>query len=139
MSLTIDASVWIAAADAGDVFHEASRIFLRQVVADRLPVAEPSFALMEVACVLARRLRDSAQGRQLARTLMGRIVTSDIAVDASFLARAEDLGTRQFLRAADALYSATAQITSSTLVSWDNEHLQRAGAITPATWLAASS
>lgn len=39
MSLTIDASVWIAAADAGDVFHAASRDFLRRVVADRLLAA----------------------------------------------------------------------------------------------------
>jgi predicted nucleic acid-binding protein len=93
---------------------------------------------MEVACVLARRLRDDTQGRQLARTLMDRITTSEIALNADFLARAEELGARQFLRAADALYAATAQVTNGTLVSWDNEHVQRAGAITPATWLATS-
>ena len=38
MSLTIDASVWVAAADAADKYHMPSRDLLRKVVADGIAV-----------------------------------------------------------------------------------------------------
>lgn len=139
MSLTIDASVWIAAADATDRFYQASRDLLRKVVADRIAVIQPEFARLEVACALARRLRDGAQGQMLAQSLMRRMVTSEVAMTSDFLADAEQLGTRQFLRGADTLYAAVASQSQTQLVSWDNEHLQRAQGITPIEWLEANS
>jgi predicted nucleic acid-binding protein len=128
----------IAAADAADVFHQPSRDLLRKIVTEGIAVIQPSFARIEVACALARRLRNSAQGSQLTQTLMDRIVTTEQPLTQSFLATAEALGTRQFLRGADALYAAVAELSQSPLVSWDKEHLQRAGGITPASWLAAN-
>jgi predicted nucleic acid-binding protein len=138
MSLTIDASVWIAAADATDKFHQPSRELLRKVVADGIAVIQPAFGRTEVACALARRLRDGAQGQQLTHSLMNRMVTSEIAMDVAFLTATEDIGTSLFLRGADALYAAVAQQSQGPLISWDNEHLQRAGGITPTDWLAAN-
>jgi predicted nucleic acid-binding protein len=138
MSLTIDASVWIATADATDKFHQPSRDLLRKVVADGIAVIQPAFGRTEVACALARRLRDGAQGQQLTHSLMNRMVTSEIAMDVAFLTATENIGTSQFLRGADALYAATAQQSQGPLISWDNEHLQRAGGITPTDWLAAN-
>ena len=125
MRLTIDASVWIAAADAKDLFHQPSRELLRWIVSTSAEIVQPSFARAEVACALARRVRDSTKGRVLTHTVMDRIVTTEVAMDKAFLTAAEDLGTSQFLRGADALYAATAQENHSTLISWDNEHLQR--------------
>jgi predicted nucleic acid-binding protein len=138
MSLTIDASVWIAAADATDKFHQPSRGLLRKVVADGIAVIQPAFGRTEVACALARRLRDGAQGQQLTHSLMNRMVTSEIAMDVAFLTATENIGTSLFLRGADALYAAVAQQSQGPLISWDNEHLQRAGGITPTDWLAAN-
>ncbi len=138
MSLTIDASVWIAAADATDKFHQPSRSLLRKVAAGRTAVIQPAFGRTEVACALARRLRDGAQARLLTHTLMNRLVTCEIPMDAAFLTATENLGTGQSLRAADALYAEAARQSQSPLVSWDNEHLQRAGGITPSDWLAAN-
>jgi len=138
MSLTIDASVWIAAADATDKFHQPSRGLLRKVVTDGIAVIQPSFGRTEVACALARRLRDGAQGQQLTHSLMNRMVTSEIAMDVAFLTATENIGTSLFLRGADALYAAIAQQSQGPLISWDNEHLQRAGGITPTDWLAAN-
>ena len=138
MSLTIDASVWIAAADTTDKFHQPSRDLLRKVVAGGIAVIQPAFGRTEVACALARRLRDGAQGQQLTHSLMNRMVTSEIAMDVAFLTATENTGTSLFLRGADALYAAAAQQSQSPLISWDNEHLQRAGGITPTDWLAAN-
>ncbi|NQW99681.1 hypothetical protein HQ447_03410 [bacterium] len=59
-------------------------------------------------------------------------------VNAALLAKALSLGTTKFLRGADALYSATAEIVGGDLVSLDKEHLERAGALTPGDWLIAN-
>lgn len=135
MSLTIDASVWIAAADVTDRFHQPSRDLLRKVIAEGIAVIQPAFARTEVACALARRLRDGAQGQLLTHSLMNRMVTSEVAIDSAFLTVTETIGTSQFLRGADALYAAVAQQSQSVLISWDNEHLQRASGFTPTEWL----
>ena len=46
------------------------------------------------------------------------------------------LGTTTGLRAADALYAATAARSGDgVLVSWDLELIERAGAVTPPAWL----
>ena len=138
MSLTIDASVWIAAADVTDKFHQPSRDLLRKVVADGTAVIQPAFGRPEVACALARRLRDGTLAQLLTHSLMNRMVTSEVAMDTAFLIATESIGTSQFLRGADALYAAVAQQSQSPLISWDNEHLQRAGGITPTDWLVAN-
>lgn len=96
MSLTIDASVWIAAADATDKFHQPSRELLRKLVADGIAVIHHAFGRIEVACALARRLRDGAQGQQLTHSLMNRIVTAEVAMDAAFLTTAATVATSQF-------------------------------------------
>ena len=139
MSLTIDASVWIAAADATDKFHQPSRALLRKVVADGIAVIQPAFGRPEVACALARRLRDGMLGQQLTESLMDRVVASELAMDAPFLRVTGLIGTSQFLRGADALYAAAAHLSGSLLISWDKEHLERAGGISPANWLAQGS
>jgi predicted nucleic acid-binding protein len=59
-------------------------------------------------------------------------------LDDALLAIAARLGTHQLLRDADALYAATAQISGAQLVSWDDELIRRARAITPTEWLAAN-
>jgi len=59
-------------------------------------------------------------------------------MDAPFIARSTVTGTDRFLRGADALYAAAAELEGSTLISWDDEHQKREGALSPAAWLAAN-
>ncbi len=70
MTLVIDASVWAAAADAADALAGPSRAFLATVAERRLPVSLPAIARLDVACALARRLRDPARGRALAEAMV---------------------------------------------------------------------
>jgi predicted nucleic acid-binding protein len=107
-------------------------------MADGIAVIQPAFCKTEVSCALARRLRDGPLGRTLTHSLVSRMVTSELAMDADFLVATETIGTSQFLRGADALYAAAAQLSQSPLISWDNEHLQRASGVTPSDWLAAN-
>ena len=65
--LVVDANVWVSALDRTELRSDASRAFLGAVGASRHPIALPEFAEIEVACALSRRLRDTGQGRLIAR------------------------------------------------------------------------
>ncbi|MDQ7828385.1 MAG: PIN domain-containing protein [Armatimonadota bacterium] len=133
--LTVDASVWVASFDPGDRFHQESRRFLHIVGERQLALHAPALLLLEVACALARRAQNGAVGRAAARRLRTHPTLQVHPVDSSLLSRARDVGTERLLRAADALYVATAEVLAAPLVSWDKELVQRAGARTPPDWL----
>jgi len=136
--VTVDASVWVAAAELSDSYCAQSRAFLAAVVRRGVRVSAPAFARLEVACALARRRRDAAMARRLTDSALAPNRVVQAPVDSSLLGRALLAGTSSFLRGADALYAVTAQLDGSQLVSWDNELIQRGGAITPTDWLAAN-
>lgn len=133
--LVIDASVWVSAADATDVFSEASRAFLADVAERAEPVVLPDFAELEVACALARRLRDPERGRQLAEEMLRSPFVAVRALDSSLLRGAITAGTEKLLRAGDAVYAAVTEVVEGEVVSWDEELIRRAGAMTPEQWM----
>jgi predicted nucleic acid-binding protein len=136
--LTVDASVWVAAADRRDAFHQESRDLLSVAMVEGVKIVIPAFAAVDVACALARKLRSAARGRQLASDILSSSPVYEIPVNRSLLAAALQVGTGAPLRGADALYAATAQLAGTQLISWDNELVQRASAITPTDWLNAT-
>lgn len=133
--LVVDASVWVAAADATDRHADATRAFLSVVTARAVALAVPDFAELEVACALSRRMRDGDRGQALARRIIESPVVTPYPVDSSLMRRAIDTGTRRLLRGGDALYVALVEETGGELISWDEELIRRAGAITPSAWL----
>jgi predicted nucleic acid-binding protein len=137
-AVTVDASVWVAAQDPSDPFCARSRKFLSHTVAVGVLVHVPAFARVEVACALARKLRNPLQAERLANLVFETSGAKEHPVGAALLAKALSVGTTKFLRGADAVYSATAELNGCDLVSWDREHLRRAGALTPADWLIAN-
>ena len=137
-AVAVDASVWIAGQDSADPFCKASRLFFNHAVATGTLIHVPAFARVEVACALARKLRNPLQGERLTNLLFKSASAKEHPVNTALLAKALSHGTARFLRGADAIYSATAEIVGCTLVSWDKEHLHRAGALTPEAWLVAN-
>ena len=136
--LTVDASVWVAAADPLDAFHQESQSFLVAVEVAGLRLNVPAFAAVEIACALARKRRNPAGARRLAEDVLRVAGVTVVPVDVVLIESALQFGTNAFLRGADALYAATAQLTDSTLLSWDDELIRRAGALSPTDWLAAN-
>lgn len=134
--ITLDASVWVAGLDEADARCEPSMRFLAELQSSGTPIVIPDLALLEVGCAVARRRRDPAAGPAAVAALRGiptlRILSAGRAIPEPAL----ELGTRALLRAADAVYAATAHLTGSLLVSWDRELIERAGALTPEQWLA---
>lgn len=138
-ALVIDASVWVSAADPTDTMSEPSRAFLTRVADQELPIVMPEFAKLEIACALARRFRNAERGRSLADRMLESPRMSTYSASRAVLRRAIQLGTRDYLRAGDALYAAVARAVEGQLVSWDRELIARAGAITPDSWISSHS
>lgn len=136
MLIAVDASVWTAAANPSDVFCAQSRACLAAITRSGRGIVVPAFALVEVACALARRLRDPELGGRLAASMLNGPLISHLPVDGSLLTAARECGTRAFLRGADALYVAAAEAFAAPLLSWDRELIARASATTPRDWLA---
>jgi len=137
--VVLDASILVAAADPTDVTHAASRDFLETLVRRGVLVRLPEFAVTEIACALARRLRDPVAARRVAIGGLAAVRAVEVPMDAGFLAQATLIGTRHFLRGADALYATAAEITGGCLISWDGELRSRAEAQSPTEWMAANT
>jgi len=134
--LTLDANIWVAAFDSRDRFHRQSAAFLRAVALSGLGLHGPMFVTLEVACALARRAGDPAVGVLADQQLRAHPALVLYPMDERLLEVARELGTTRLLRAADALYAATASLAAAPLVTWDDELVERAEAVTPDTWLA---
>ena len=130
----VDASVWVSALDRTELRSDVSRAFLGAVGARRHPIALPEFAEIEVACALSRRLRDTGQGRLIARQALDFAPITWHPLTRRMVRRASAVGTRRFLRSGDALYAAVAEAVGGEIVSWDRELVGRAGAVTPEDW-----
>jgi len=134
---TVDANIWVAAFDAKDRFHDDSVAFLRNLAGADTITCAPAIVILEVACALACRHVDPAMGHKASVKMKANTLLHLEPLDDGLLSEALRLGTRFRLRAADALYAATAALkTDGVLVSWDNELIERAGAVTPTAWLA---
>lgn len=133
--LTVDASIWVAAFDPLDPFHDPSLRFLTTATSQGLRVLGPALMPVEVACAIARR----AGREELDPAILDRLRAYPRLVlqpmDELLLAEAARLGPARRLRAADAVYAATAAVHKTPLVSWDRELLERAGALTPTGWM----
>lgn len=134
--LVVDANVWVSALDPTEVRSDASRAFLGTVGARRHPIALPEYAEIEVACALSRRLRDTGRGRLIARQALDFPLITRHSLTRRMVRRAMAVGTRRFLRSGDALYAAVAEAVGGEIVSWDEELVDRAGAVTPEAWVA---
>lgn len=137
--LTVDANVWIAANDRTDTNMERSRDFLAAATRRQETIYLPSYAEVEIACALARRRHSPEVGQQLAKEIMALSHVVAVPLDSALVTQSVHSGTRLMLRSADALYVAVAAVHSAQLVSWDAELIQRAGAVTPANWLATNA
>jgi len=133
----VDASVWIAAIDPSSPAQLQSRACLEGLTERGWHVAVPTFARLEVACALARKLRNPARARRITESLWSLAQVRELPLDAAAIERALVLGTERFLRGPDATYAADAISNGFVLLSWDRELRARARAVTPAEWLQA--
>jgi predicted nucleic acid-binding protein len=135
----VDASVWVSATASGEPQHTESAACLLRLSELGFQVVVPSLARLEVACALARQFRNPKQARRIAAGLLRAARAVEVPLDAGAIERAQLIGTEQYLRSGDAVYAAEAASTGMTLISWDDELIKRAGAVSPTTWLLANA
>src|SRR5215210_1803980 len=104
--LTVDASVWVAAVDQLDAFHDESQLFLAAVSVQGIRLIVPAFVDAEVACAVARKFRDPEAGRTLSQDILQANGVVYVNIDTAMIEAAIRVGTAAFLRGADALYAA---------------------------------
>lgn len=133
--LVVDANVWVGSLDPKDPFYEVNRAFLKKAIGEGYPIDLPALALLEVACVLARRLRDPEGARNLAQGLVHLPLVHVHPLDRALLEASLWVGTEAYLRSGDAVYAGLARLREATLITWDQD-LRRLGGMTPEEWLA---
>ena len=136
--LALDANVWVAAFDPADRFHDDSVAAFSAAAARGIPLAGPSYVVLESVCALGRRVNDPDMARAAGERMTAHPALHLEPLTDALLAEAERLGVDRRLRAADALYAATAARLGCPLLSWDSELITRSGALSSRDWLAAS-
>ncbi|HRA54275.1 MAG TPA: type II toxin-antitoxin system VapC family toxin [Thermoflexales bacterium] len=137
--LTLDANVWVAAFDPRDAHHRESATFFEMISRQKLALHGPAIVVLEVTCALARRLRRVGPADEAARWLRAYPALQLHPIDEGLLDQALTLGSERGLRGMDALYAATAVLMDASLISWDSELIQRAGALSPIDWIASQT
>lgn len=143
MKVVIDASVWVASANADEKDYAVSVAFIQRVRHERAEVLCPWLVLAECAAAIIRPTNNVEH----ADNLIGRIehfpnmTLKDI--DESLVHEAVDIVRKCGLRGADSVYAALAKIEGATLVAWDKAFFAEKAteivkALNPTQWLVAN-
>ena len=139
MILTIDASVFVAAARPQEMHYEISRQFLRQVRSLDATVFCPTLVLPECAAAIVRPTADVALAEELVALIAGFPGLRLVSLDPPLAHQAVQVAVHHRLRGADSVYVAVANAATATLITWDDEMLDRGASVvttrTPQQWM----
>jgi len=142
MTVTLDASVWLASLSPREPDHSASRALIARILERRLPTHQPVLFVIEICATIARRTgnRDLAVQAGRAALQWPHLVLHEL--DHAQATDAAGVAATCALRGADAVYVATARSAGSVLVTLDSEMRERGASVvdvaTPGEWLAAN-
>lgn len=124
----VDASVLVAMFKDGDAHHQNSREWFAKKARASEKIIAPVIALTEVAAAIARPTGDEKLASELLKQLkISGIEFVDVTHQLS--EKAAEIAIANRLRGCDSIYVALASEFKMTLVSLDNEHLQRTKSI----------
>jgi predicted nucleic acid-binding protein len=140
MSLTVDASVFIASARTREPNYSESYRFVDRLDRDAITLTCPTLLIAECAAAISRVTGDAFAADDLLAVIDSLPGIELLALTTERARAAAVIGVRNSLRGADAIYAQAAHETRATLITWDNEMLTRASGLlsvlTPADWLA---
>ena len=139
MNYVIDASVFVAAARTAETHYAVSVEFLRQAQEQNTVIVCPTLILAECSAAIARPTGNPALAEALV-ALIENFHGLNLATLTTPLARqAATIAATHLLRGADSVYVAVAQEFEATLITWDDEMLNRGASVvstmTPSMWL----
>jgi predicted nucleic acid-binding protein len=143
MNVTIDASVFVATTRSKETQHSVSRQFVEEIQRRQIDLFCPLIVLPECAAAIARPTGEAELGEQLVALVTSLLNMNLANLDSTLAHRAAQIAAYYRLKGADAIYVAVAEAFDATLVTWDNEMLERGASIvstmSPAQWLAEQS
>lgn len=138
MSVTLDASVWLAAISSGEQQHARCAALVESLVERRVPLHQPGLFMIEVCATIARRTQDSALAMAAGEAALAVPYLTLYPLDQALAAEAAQVAAACALRGADAVYVATARHAGATLLTLDAEVRERARGVvavrTPDEW-----
>lgn len=142
MLVTVDASIWVGAEHDDEPRRTSARSVIAALVRAGATFVQPTLTLTEVAGASARRGSDPRSAVRAA-ALIARLPNVELRpLDADGALDAAALAAGYRLRGADAIYLTTAAVAGSTLLTLDQELLERAPpdvrVMTPEDWLASN-
>ncbi|HUP27117.1 MAG TPA: type II toxin-antitoxin system VapC family toxin, partial [Chloroflexia bacterium] len=123
--VVIDASVWIAFFLPVDIAHQDSYTWVDKHTASGGSLISPLILLTEVAAAISRRLGKPEVARKAVDAISNLNLMRIVPLDPDLMEEATNLAASYGLRAADAIYVATAKQLGIPLLTWDNEQLTR--------------
>jgi predicted nucleic acid-binding protein len=143
VSVTLDASVWLAAAIPGEPDHEAARQVVDRLVRDGEPLDQPTLFVVEVAGAVRRRSGSAQQAADAVARIASLRSIRLHALAGPLAESAAGIAGVVGLRGADAVYLSTSVAAGATLVTLDHELRDRgravASVLSPSEWLASTS
>jgi predicted nucleic acid-binding protein len=140
MNYTIDASVFVASARKNELRYMESLYFLGKIREQELSIFCPLLVLAECSAVIVSRTSDSALALRLVSLVKNFPKLRLIDISTPRMGRAAHIAAAHRLRRADSIYVAVAEEFATTLITWDNEMLQRGPALvttlSPIEWIA---
>ena len=137
-SVTLDASVWLAAISAGEREHARCSALIESLVEQRVPLHQPGLFVIEVCATIARRTRDRTLAMAAGEATLAAPYLMLYPLDHALALEAAEVAATCALRGADAVYVATARHAGATLLTLDAEVRDRAGGVvavrTPEEW-----
>lgn len=124
--IVVDASVLVSHLVPQDVHHATSRAWFRQQLETGTRLVAPIILLTEVGGAIARRTGDADLGHRAVDRIQQIPTLRLLSVEHSPGLLATRLAIDLRLRGADAIYVVVAEQLDIPLVSWDNEHRERA-------------
>jgi predicted nucleic acid-binding protein len=125
----MDASVFVSMLNPHEPGYAASKAWFQQELLLGNKISAPAILMAEAAAALSRGVGNKVQAHQMIRQLK---LSTSIQLHPVSLVLAEQaavIAADYRIRGCDAVYVALAQQLGDTLVTWDNEQLQRGVAV----------
>jgi predicted nucleic acid-binding protein len=140
MKMTVDASVFVASVRLQEANYQISLDFLQEIRSrGDVELICPSLVLPECSAAVMRRQQNATSAATLVRRIAAWPNSRFPSLTKTRARQASQLAAQLRLRGADSVYVATAKEFNTTLITWDEEVLQRSAAavrgMTPEDWL----
>jgi predicted nucleic acid-binding protein len=117
--LLVDASVWVAAEDVGDVNHAAASDLVRRAALGEVDLAALDLTLYEIANVAVLKWRSDSRAADLVRLVRTACGDELVRVDDGLLREASTVAVEHGITVYDAAYVAASRRRGWQLVSAD--------------------